>query len=169
MADTLRTADLLSIGQVAARGGIAASALRFYESLGLLHEFRTDRGQRRYLRDTLRRVAFIKAGQEVGLSLDEVKQALDVLPTDRNATEAEWQAMTEAWRALLEARARLLQRLLADRGECIGCGCLTLADCAQQNPNDVAYAIGHSAQYLMGRTRDDALAADAAQRAKRSR
>ncbi len=113
-------------------------------------------------------MAFIKAGQEVGLSLDEIKQALDVLPAERNATEAEWQAMAEAWRGRLEARARLLQRLLADRGECIGCGCLTLADCARQNPDDVAYSIGHSAQYLMGRTRAEAQAADAAQKAKRS-
>ncbi len=169
MADTLRSAELLSIGQVAARGGIAASALRFYESLGLLHELRNDRGQRRFRRDTLRRVAFIRAGQEVGLSLDEIKQALDVLPAEANANEADWQRLAEAWRTVLEGRVRLLQRLMADKGKCIGCGCLTLADCPKQNPNDVAYAIGHSAQYLLGHTRDEALAADAKARAKRSR
>lgn len=169
MADTLRTAELLTIGQLAARGGIAASALRFYESQGLLQDYRTERGQRRYLRDTLRRVAFIKAAQECGLSLEAIRQALEVLPVDRNATEAEWQVLAERWRPALDERIRLLQRLRDDRGECIGCGCLTLTDCHRQNPNDVAYEIGHSAQYLLGRTRDDAQAAAAKTRAKHSR
>ena len=169
MADTLRTTELLTIGQLAARGGIAASALRFYESQGLLQDYRTDRGQRRYLRDTLRRVAFIKAAQGVGLRLDEISRALEVLPTDRNATEAEWQALAERWRPQLDERIGLLQRLRDDRGGCIGCGCLTLADCQRQNPHDVAYEIGHSAQYLLGRTREDALAAEAKARAKHSR
>lgn len=168
MADTLRTADLLSIGQLAARGGIAASALRFYESQGLLHDYRTDRGQRRYLRDTLRRVAFIKAAQQVGLSLDEIRQTLEVLPSDRNATEAEWQLLAQQWRPLLDERIHLLQRLRDDKGQCIGCGCLTLADCSRQNPNDIAYEIGHSAQYLLGHTRADAQAAKAKALAKHS-
>jgi len=169
MADTLRTTELLTIGQLAARGGIAASALRFYESQGLLQDYRTDRGQRRYLRDSLRRVAFIKAAQQVGLSLDEIRQALEVLPVDRNATEAEWQQVAAQWRPLLDERILLLQRLRDDKGGCVGCGCLTLADCQRQNPDDVAYEIGHSAQYLLGRTPADALAAQAKARAKRSR
>ena len=168
-ADTLRTTELLSIGQLAARGGIAASALRFYESQGLLHDHRTDSGQRRYLRDTLRRVAFIKAAQEVGLSLEDIRSAFEVLPTDHNATEADWTALAERWQAMLAERMRLLQRLSADRGKCVGCGCLTLADCAKQNPADIAYEIGHSAQYLLGRTRSDAEAAQSKARAKRSR
>jgi MerR family redox-sensitive transcriptional activator SoxR len=161
--------ELLTIGQLATRGGIAASALRFYEEQGLLIGSRTERGQRRYQRDALRRVAFIKAAQEVGLSLDDIKRALDVLPTDSNATEADWQALADKWRPMLDERIRLLEHLRRDRGECIGCGCLTLSDCTRQNPNDVAYAIGHSAQYLLGRTLDDALAADAKARSKRSR
>jgi len=169
MADTLRTTELLTIGQLAARGGIAASALRFYESQGLLHDFRTESGQRRYLRDALRRVAFIKAAQHVGLSLDEIRQALDVLPVDRNATEAEWQQVAARWQPLLDERITLLQRLRDDRGACIGCGCLTLADCQRQNAGDVAYEIGHSAQYLLGRTPADAQAAQAKARAKHSR
>ncbi|CAB4363346.1 unannotated protein [freshwater metagenome] len=169
MADTLRTTELLSIGQLSARGGIAASALRFYESQGLLKDQRTDSGQRRYLRDTLRRVAFIKAAQEVGLSLEDIRLAFEVLPPDHNATEADWAALAERWQAVLTERLRLLQQLSADRGKCIGCGCLTLADCATQNPADIAYELGHSAQYLLGHTLADAEAAQAKVRAKRSR
>lgn len=147
---------LLTIGQLATRGGIAASALRFYESQGLLRTSRSGKNQRRYERDALRRVAWIRAAQEVGLSLEEIKVALDVLPDDRNADEADWQALAAKWSKMLDERIRLLERLRADQGECIGCGCLTLRACQRDNPNDVAYKLGHSAQYLKGRTPADA-------------
>lgn len=146
---------LLTIGQLATRGGIAASALRFYESQGLLHTSRADNNQRRYERDALRRVAFIRAAQKVGLSLEEIKRAIDSLPDERTPTPADWEVMAQAWKAQLDERIRLLERLRDDLGSCIGCGCLSLEKCALYNPDDVAYKLGHGAQYLKGRTPAD--------------
>jgi MerR family redox-sensitive transcriptional activator SoxR len=146
---------LLTIGQLATRGGIAASALRFYESQGLFVSIRVDNNQRRYHRDTLRRVAFIRAAQTVGMSLEEIKQAMDSLPTDRTATHAEWDALALAWKAQLDERIRLIGRLRDDIGSCIGCGCLSMETCPRDNPSDIAYSLGHGAQYLKGRTPAD--------------
>ena len=147
---------MLTIGQLSTRGGIAASALRFYEAQGLLQSTRVDHNQRRYDRDALRRVAFIRAAQRVGLSLEEIKQALDILPEGRTPTAADWEALSGGWKARLEERIRLLERLRDDLGSCIGCGCLSLETCALYNPEDVAYGLGHGAQYLKGRTPADA-------------
>lgn len=155
---------LLTIGQLATRGGIAASALRFYESQGLLKTSRSVKNQRRYERDTLRRVAFIRAAQQLGLSLDEIKVALDVLPDDRNATPADWKALAQSWRAKLEERTVLIERLRSDSSACIGCGCMTLDSCKRDNPNDVAYKLGHGPQYWNGHTPTDA--ADASVKVK---
>ncbi len=148
--------ELLTIGQLATRGGIAASALRFYESQGLLHTVRVDHNQRRYYRDALRRVAFIRAAQTVGLSLEEIKHAMDSLPADRTATHEEWLALAAAWKAQLDERQRLINRLRDDVESCIGCGCLSMATCLRDNPNDSAALLGHGAQYLKGRTPADA-------------
>ena len=147
---------VLTIGQLATRGGIAASALRFYESQGLLESSRADHNQRRYDRDALRRVAFIRAAQRVGLSLDEIKQALDSLPEGRTPTAADWESLAGGWQAQIAERIRLLERLRDDLGSCIGCGCLSLENCALYNPDDAAYLLGHGAQYLKGRTPADA-------------
>ncbi len=144
--------ELLTIGQLATRGGIAASALRFYESQGLLHTIRVDHNQRRYHRDTLRRVAFIRAAQTVGLSLEEIKKAMDSLPEDHTATYADWQALSAAWKPQLDERLRLIGRLRDDPESCIGCGCMSMEQCALYNPNDSAALLGHGAQYLKGRT-----------------
>lgn len=146
---------LLTIGQLATRGGIAASALRFYESQGLLHTTRADNNQRRYDRDALRRVAFIRAAQTVGLSLDEIKQAMDNLPEGRTPTHADWEALATAWKAQLDERLRLIERLRDDLESCIGCGCLSMERCALYNPNDAASQLGHGAQYLKGHTPAD--------------
>jgi len=146
---------VLTIGQLATRGGIAASALRFYEAQGLLASSRVDHNQRRYDRDALRRVAFIRAAQRVGLSLEEIKQALDSLPAGRTPTAADWESLSGGWKARLEERIRLLEQLRDDLGSCIGCGCLSLEACALYNPNDAAYLLGHGAQYLKGRTSKD--------------
>ena len=146
---------VLTIGQLSTRGGIAASALRFYESQGLLESSRVDHNQRRYDRDALRRVAFIRAAQRVGLSLDEIKQALDSLPEGRTPTAADWESLAGGWKARLEERIRLLEQLRDDLGSCIGCGCLSLESCRLYNPNDAAYLLGHGAQYLKGRTAAD--------------
>ncbi|MGB8858967.1 MAG: redox-sensitive transcriptional activator SoxR [Ilumatobacteraceae bacterium] len=147
---------LLTIGQLATRAGIAASALRFYETQGLLHTTRADNNQRRYDRDALRRVAFIRAAQTVGLSLDEIRKAMDSLPEGRTPTHADWRALATAWKAQLDERVRLIERLRNDLESCIGCGCLSMEACALYNPNDVAYSLGHGAQYLKGHTPADA-------------
>lgn len=150
---------LLTIGQLATRGGIAASALRFYESQGLLNTTRSAKDNRLYERDALRRVALIRAAQELGFSLDEIKSALDTLPEDRNATAADWKAMAKHWRDKLDERTVIIERLRSDSSACIGCGCMTLDSCKRDNPNDVAHELGHGAQYWMGRTPADAAAA----------
>ena len=147
---------VLTIGQLATRGGIAASALRFYESQGLLESSRVDHNQRRYDRDALRRVAFIRAAQRVGLSLDEIKQALDSLPEGRTPTAADWESLAGGWQAQIAERIRLLDRARGKLDQCIGCGCLSLENCALYNPDDAAYLLGHGAQYLKGRTPADA-------------
>lgn len=151
--------ELLTIGQLATRGGIAASALRFYESQGLLKTSRSVKNQRRYERDALRRIALIRAAQELGLSLEEIKSALDVLPEDRNATPADWKAVAKHWRAKLDERTVLIERLRNDSSACIGCGCMTLDACKRDNPDDVAYELGHGPQYWLGHSPADAAAA----------
>lgn len=160
--------ELLTIGQLSTRGGIAASALRFYESQGLLKTSRSVKNQRRYERDTLRRVALIRAAQEVGLSLEEIKTAIDVLPDDRNATPADWKALANHWQAKLDERTALIERLRNDSSECIGCGCMTLDSCKRDNPNDVAYKLGHGPQYWKGHTPADAAAAASTTKVKRN-
>ena len=157
--ETKSVPALLTIGHLATRGGIAASALRFYESQGLLKTSRSVKNQRRYERDSLRRIAFIRAAQELGLSLDEIKTALDVLPEDRNATPAHWKALAKHWRSKLDERTVLIERLRNDSSACIGCGCMTLDSCKRDNPNDVAYKLGHGPQYWKGHTPADAAAA----------
>ena len=148
--------ELLTIGQLATRGGIAASALRFNEAQGLLHTTRVDHNQRRYSRDALRRVAFIRAAQKVGLSLEEIKQAMDSLPDSRTPTKADWEVLAGRWKSQLDERIGLLERMRDDLGSCIGCGCLSLDTCALYNPNDAASSLGHGAQYLKGHTPADA-------------
>jgi MerR family redox-sensitive transcriptional activator SoxR len=157
--ETKTLPTLLTIGQLATRGGIAASALRFYESQGLLKASRSVMNDRRYERDTLRRVAFIRAAQQLGLSLEEIKSALDVLPDDRNATPSDWKALAKNWRDKLDERTILIERLRNDSSACIGCGCMTLDSCKRDNPNDVAYKLGHGPQYWKGHTPADAAAA----------
>ena len=142
--------DLIPIGEVAERSGVAASALRFYESLGLLRSERTGGGRRLYPRHVLRRVAFIRIAQRMGLTLDEIGEALAVLPPDRAPTKAEWAKLSRAWRRRLDDRISTLEALRDDLTGCIGCGCLSLARCRLYNPDDVASTRGPSARYLLG-------------------
>jgi MerR family transcriptional regulator, redox-sensitive transcriptional activator SoxR len=132
----------LAIGDVAARSGVAPSALRFYESQGLIRADRTSGGQRRYRRDVLRRVAFIRAAQRVGLSLAEITEALSDLPSGRTPTRADWARLSRHWRERLDERIRLLTELRDDLTSCIGCGCLSLRRCALYNPADQAAELG---------------------------
>jgi MerR family transcriptional regulator, redox-sensitive transcriptional activator SoxR len=151
----VRSDDLLPIGEVAARSGVAPSALRFYESLGLIGAERTSGGHRLYPRHQLRRVAFIRIAQRLGLTLDEVADALAVLPPDRAPTRTEWARLSRLWRNRLDDRIARLESLRDDLSGCIGCGCLSLKRCALYNPDDVASTRGPSARYLLGDDPDD--------------
>ena len=144
----MRTTDKLTVGEVARRSGFAPSALRFYERQGLLRAHRTGGGQRRYERNVLRRLAFIRAARNVGLSLDEVAAALATLPGNRTPTRADWTRLSHAWRKRLDEQIQALTRLRDGLDSCIGCGCLSLRRCAISNPEDVAASFGPGAQYL---------------------
>jgi MerR family redox-sensitive transcriptional activator SoxR len=144
----MHTTDLLTVGDVAHRSGFAPSALRFYEREGLLAATRTSGNQRRYERNVLRRLAFIRAARNVGLSLDEVAAALSTLPEGRTPTRADWTRLSHTWRARLDAQIAALQRLRDGLDSCIGCGCLSLKRCAISNPGDIAATDGPGAAYL---------------------
>jgi len=141
----------LSIGAVAERAGLAPSALRFYEDRGLITAERNAGGQRRYHRDVLRRLAFIHAAQEVGLTLEEIGEALGRLPEHAAPDGHEWVELSESWRPLLDERIRLLTALRDQLDSCIGCGCLSLRHCKLANPDDRAGRSGTGARYLMSR------------------
>ena len=147
----------LSIGETAARSGVAASALRFYEDEGLVHAERTAGGQRRFARDTLRRLAFIRAAQLVGLTLEEISAALATLPDSRTPTVADWTRLSRAWRPRLDQQIAAMTRLRDDLTSCIGCGCLSLKACALYNPDDAAAGLGSGARFLLGDGADDLL------------
>jgi MerR family redox-sensitive transcriptional activator SoxR len=140
---------LLTIGEVAERSGLATSAIRFYERQGLVHAGRTTSGQRRFRRDVLRRIAFIRIAQRVGLTLEEIVTALAVLPLDRAPTRRDWARLTAGWQDRIEQRISLLNALQDGLSSCIGCGCLSLRTCALANPSDVASTLGSGPQYLL--------------------
>lgn len=145
----------LTIGEVAERTGVAASAVRFYEREGLLRAERTGGGQRRFPREVLRRVAFVRVAQQVGLSLGEIRTALGTLPDDRTPTKADWTRLSRGWRADLDARIEALTRLRDELDSCIGCGCLSLQSCALYNPGDGAARLGAGPRYLLGDSSGD--------------
>jgi MerR family redox-sensitive transcriptional activator SoxR len=128
--------DSLTIGEMSARSGVPASALRYYETMGLIRSMRTGGNQRRYERAELRRVAFIRIAQRVGVSLDEIAEALAGLPDSRTPTRADWAHLSAAWRTRLSERIALLERLRDRLSSCIGCGCLSLRLCQISNPGD---------------------------------
>jgi MerR family transcriptional regulator, redox-sensitive transcriptional activator SoxR len=144
----LRSDDLLTIGQLSERSGVAASALRYYETQGLITATRTSGNQRRYQRAMLRRIAFIRSAQRVGLTLEEIAEALDTLPGGRAPTKADWTRLSRSWRPRIEAQIERLERLRDRLDSCIGCGCLSLARCTLQNPDDVVRDRGPGAVYL---------------------
>jgi MerR family transcriptional regulator, redox-sensitive transcriptional activator SoxR len=130
--------EVLTIGEVAERSGVATSALRFYEEQGLIHPERNDSGHRRYPRAVLRLVAFIVFAQKIGLSLDEVRQELARLPRNRAPERADWVKLSAGWQKRIRERIAELERLETGLGECIGCGCLSLDRCQFANPGDRA-------------------------------
>jgi MerR family transcriptional regulator, redox-sensitive transcriptional activator SoxR len=143
-------ADLLTIGDVARRSGVAASALRFYEDRGLITSQREGSAHRRYPRPVLRRIAFIVFAQRVGLTLDEIGAELAKLPPDRAPTRRDWARLSANWRARIDERIAELERLKLGLTECIGCGCLSLDRCALANPEDRAAGLGPGPRYWIG-------------------
>lgn len=128
--------NTLTISEVAARAEIAASALRFYESIGLISSSRTTGNQRRFDRSVLRRVAVIKAAQRVGIPLDEIRRTLDALPSGRTPSRRDWERLSSRWSQSLEERIEALTRLRDDLSSCIGCGCLSIDRCSLFNSGD---------------------------------
>ena len=144
----MKSTDLLTVSEVATRSGFAPSALRFYEAQGLLSATRTSGGQRRYERSVLRRLAFIRAARNIGLSLEEIATALAALPATRTPTKADWTRLSRGWRNRLDDQIRALEKLRDGLDSCIGCGCLSLQRCAMSNPGDIARGDGPGARYL---------------------
>jgi MerR family redox-sensitive transcriptional activator SoxR len=142
--------ELLTIGEVAARTGLSTSALRFYEREGLLHSERTSGGQRRYPREVLRRVAFVRVAQSVGLDLEQITEMLASLPQGRTPTKADWARLSRGWGPMLDERIGALERLRDQLSDCIGCGCLSLRACSLYNPADRASRLGPGPRYLLG-------------------
>ncbi|BBZ31972.1 redox-sensitive transcriptional activator SoxR [Mycolicibacterium confluentis] len=138
----------LSPGELASRAGVAISALHFYEREGLISSRRTSGNQRRYSRETLRRVAFIRMSQRLGIPLARVRDALATLPTDRIPTSRDWARLSAGWRQDIDDRILHLQRLRDNLADCIGCGCLSLKSCALSNPGDVMSHEGPGASRL---------------------
>jgi MerR family redox-sensitive transcriptional activator SoxR len=141
------TAELM-IGEVAARSGVAPSALRFYERRGLIASTRTPGNQRRYERAVLRRIAFIQAGRAAGIPLERIRGALSTLPKRRTPSRRDWERLSKRWRDDLETRIAILQALHDRLNTCIGCGCLSIDRCELLNPDDEAAANGPGAHYL---------------------
>ncbi|MFF4093559.1 redox-sensitive transcriptional activator SoxR [Streptomyces sp. NPDC001834] len=133
-----QTLQELTVGQLSARSGAAVSALHFYEAKGLIKSRRTSGNQRRYTRDALRRVAFVRAAQRVGIPLATVREALAELPDERTPNRDDWARLSAAWRFELDERIAQLARLRDHLTDCIGCGCLSLETCVLSNPDDVS-------------------------------
>jgi MerR family redox-sensitive transcriptional activator SoxR len=142
--------ELLTIGEVSRRSGVASSALRFYEERGLINSERVGSGHRRYPRPVLRRIAFIVFAQRVGLTLEEIGAELEKLPPHRAPTRRDWSKLSRKWTSRIDARIAELERLRAGLTECIGCGCLSLDRCRLANPHDRAAAGGPGARYWLG-------------------
>lgn len=148
--------EWLSIGTMSERTGVATSALRFYESIGLVQADRSGGGQRRYSRDLIRRVSFIRAAQQVGLSLDDIRQALDSLPDGRTPTKRDWARLASSWRPRIDIQIAMLERLRDRLDGCIGCGCLSLQACRLYNPDDEAASRGPGPRFVYGDPADPA-------------
>jgi MerR family redox-sensitive transcriptional activator SoxR len=138
----------LTIGELSARSGVSASALRFYEREGLIESRRTDGNQRRYPSVTLRRVALVQAGKAAGIPLERLRAALDTLPNGKSPTKRDWERLSRSWAAEVDARIAMLQAIRTRLTTCIGCGCLSLKTCGLLNPDDKAAALGPGARYF---------------------
>ncbi len=142
--------EVLTIGEVSRRSGVASSALRFYEQRGLISSERVGSGHRRYPRPVLRRIAFIVFAQHVGLTLDQIGTELAKLPPQRVPTRRDWARLSSKWRGQIDERIEELERLKLGLTECIGCGCLSLDRCQLSNPGDRAANLGPGPRYWIG-------------------
>lgn len=142
--------DDISIGELAERVGVSVSAIRFYEARGLLHPLRNAGGQRRFRRADIRRLSFILIAQQIGLTIEEIRDKLDALPERRNPTREDWSRMSRGFRADLDARITMLTRLRDNLDGCIGCGCLSLKKCKIYNPSDRAAHYGTGPRFVIG-------------------
>ena len=149
--------DRLPMGEVSRRSGFAASALRYYESQGLIDAERSAGGQRTFRRSVLRRLAFIRAASNIGLTLEEIRQELACLPAERTPTKSDWHRISRHWRHRIDEQIAALERLRDGLDSCIGCGCLSLKHCGIANPRDVAAGSGEGAAYLPRLLRRDPL------------
>lgn len=145
----MRADDLLSIGEVAERAGLSVSKIRYYEDCGLVTAKRTEGGTRRFARSELRRISLIILLQSFGLSLDEIAVTMAELPAGKAPNAADWRKLSGQLRERLDQRIRVLQRTRDMLDTCIGCGCLSLSDCALYNPEDLVAAQGAGAQYVL--------------------
>ncbi len=150
MTESLTVEQVLNMRQMVGRSGVEASALRYYESLGLISAERSAGGQRRFARSALRRVAFIVFAQRVGLSLGEIATELARLPTDRVPKGDDWSRLSKTWTRRIDDRIEELERLKAGLADCISCGCLSLDACALSNPDDRAGRLGPGPRYWLG-------------------
>ena len=146
----MRDSGGLSIGAIAARTGLAVSAIRYYEDQGLIHPWRNAGGQRRFQRADIRRLSFVMAAQQFGFSLEHIRAELDRLPKTRAPSKSDWSRVSKAFRRELDARIRALTDLRETLDGCIGCGCLSLEVCALYNARDKAAVRGAGPRYLMG-------------------
>jgi len=147
----------LSIGKLANRTGLAITAIRFYESEGLIHPTRNAGGQRQFKRGDIRRLAFIKISQNLGFSLSEIRTALSTLPDGRTPTKADWERLSKHFADQIDLRITGLVQLRENLSKCIGCGCLSFSSCGLYNPKDVAASLGAGPRYLMGDSSGDVL------------
>ena len=138
----------LTVGELSARSGVSASALRFYEREGLIESRRTGGNQRRYAPVTLRRVALVQAGKAAGIPLERIRQALETLPRQKTPTKRDWERLSRGWAAEVDARIATLEAIRTRLTTCIGCGCLSLKTCGLLNPDDEAARLGGGAHYL---------------------
>ncbi len=146
----MRSSDLLSIGQLAARVGVSVSAIRFYETEGLILSSRNAGGQRRFSRADIRRLSFILIAQQFGFSIAQIREELDRLPARRTPTKADWAKISQRFRGALDQKIATLTALRQRLDGCIGCGCLSLKECALYNPGDAAAEKGIGPRYLLG-------------------
>ncbi len=146
----MKTNKRLSIGEVAERTGLSVSAIRFYETRGLVEPVRNAGGQRRYRRSDIRRLSFILIAQQLGFSLEEIGTRLSGLPRGRTPTKSDWARISRAFRDALDERIEMTTRMRDRLDGCIGCGCLSLSNCALYNPDDRAARLGSGPRYLLG-------------------